>query len=166
MIAPAPRRPAEAKVPWARRIADVPKALHRGPRGLADLLRAVVELARANRLVASETAALPLLEPEVDGATNVAPTLHARERAIVDRVAYAVPVMALRVPWRADCLVQALAAKRWLAGEGIASQIALGTALDDDGGFLAHAWLRVGNRIVTGGDVTRYHAFENRRAAP
>jgi len=165
MTAPAPRRPAEAKVPWARRLADVPKALRRGPRGMADLLRAVAELARANRLVASETAELPLLAgEEADQAAGSDRALDARGRAIVERVAYAVPVMALRVPWRADCLVQALAAKRWLAREGIASQIALGAAHDSDGGFLAHAWLRAGERIVTGGDVARYHEFEDRRA--
>ena len=152
-------------MPWLRRIAEIPKALRRGPSGIADLARAVAELAYANRRVARDsTAALPLVVRKVgrkDGALySDADSLDDRQHAIVDRVTYAIPVMAMRVPWRADCLVQALAAHRWLAREEIPSAVALGAARDEDGGFLAHAWLRVGERIVTGGDVSRYHEFD------
>lgn len=64
--------------------------------------------------------------------------------------------MAARVPWRSDCLVQALAGQQWLASEGIASEIVVGTAKQADGTFLSHAWLRVDSRIVLGGDISLY----------
>src|SRR5687768_6511964 len=41
----------------------------------------------------------------------------------IDRVAFAIPRMGARVPWKGTCLVQALAAQRWLARHGIASEI-------------------------------------------
>lgn len=72
--------------------------------------------------------------------------------ALVERVAFAVPRAAARVPWRADCWVQAMAAQAWLAGEGVASHIYIGVR-QDRGGFEAHAWLRKDDRIVTGGEV-------------
>jgi Transglutaminase-like superfamily len=64
--------------------------------------------------------------------------------------------LAARVPWRSDCLVQALAGQQWLAREGIASEIVVGTAKHADGSFLSHAWLRHDSRIVLGGDISLY----------
>ena len=64
--------------------------------------------------------------------------------------------MAARVPWRADCLVQALAGQNWLAREGIISEIVVGTAKRPDGTFESHAWLRQQGRIVLGGDISTY----------
>lgn len=55
-----------------------------------------------------------------------------------------------RVPWRADCLVQALAARLWLERSGTASVLRLG-ARRLDGGILAHAWLEVDGIPVSGG---------------
>lgn len=70
---------------------------------------------------------------------------------VLDRVTFAVPRVAARVPWRADCWVQALAAQSWLAREGVAAEIWIGVR-QDRGAFEAHAWLRSGDRAVTGGD--------------
>ena len=66
-----------------------------------------------------------------------------------------VAIMGLRVPWRSDCVVQALAARRWLARGGVDSDVCIGVR-NDAQGFQAHAWLKVGERIVTGGDVSSY----------
>jgi len=85
--------------------------------------------------------------------------LAAVEQSLVDRVAYAVNGMSLRVPWRSDCLVRAIAARRWLAAGGVDSRIAIGARHDEDGAFMAHAWLMVGERLVTGGDVSPYGEF-------
>lgn len=76
--------------------------------------------------------------------------------AMVDRIAFVLPRVAARLPWRADCLVQALAAERWLTRNGIATTLTLGVPKDKPVTFEAHAWLRVGTRIVTGGDVSGY----------
>ncbi len=72
------------------------------------------------------------------------------------RVAFFIPRIAQRVPWRSDCLVQALAGQSWLRAEGICSEIVVGTARSTDGTFEAHAWLRHGNDVILGGDIARF----------
>ncbi len=138
-------------------IGDLRKALGRGPGVWADLSRAVIELARANltvRLV--EPASLGLLEDREDEhLADLSPT----QIELVDRVAFAVNVMSLRVPWRSDCLIRAVAARRWLGTGGVVSRIAVGARHAEDGAFMAHAWLKVGERLVTGGDTTPYQEF-------
>ncbi|MFN3990815.1 MAG: lasso peptide biosynthesis B2 protein [Erythrobacter sp.] len=73
-----------------------------------------------------------------------------------DKVAFFIPRMAARVPWRADCLVQAMAGQRWLMRQGVASEIVIGTAKLVPGEFEAHAWLVCEGRIVLGGDISRF----------
>ena len=63
--------------------------------------------------------------------------------------------MGLRVPWRSDCVVQALAARRWLARGGVGSTVCVGVRKDEQG-FQAHAWLKAAGRVVTGGDISSY----------
>ncbi len=139
-----------------RLTSDVTKAIALGPAGWADLSRAVLELALANRRMASRSIR-ELLGPGRDREPSAAAqALSERQRRLVARVAYAVPVMGLRVPWRSDCLVQALAARRWLAGAGIASDICIGVPLPREPDFTAHAWLTAGGTVVTGGDISRY----------
>lgn len=136
---------------------DLRKALHRGPLAWADLSRAVVELARARVAIAVvEPARLGLLEGG-EGPADAA--LTPDQIRLVDRVEFAVNVMSLRVPWRSDCLVRAIAARRWLAAGAIASRIGIGARNGEDGAFMAHAWLMVGERTVTGGDTKPYGEF-------
>lgn len=133
------------------------KAWGRGPRIWMDLARATGELALARlALVTVKAARLGLLD---GGETPRDEPLSPEKARHVDRVAYAINVMSLRVPWRSDCLVRALAARRWLSGGGVASRIAVGARHDEQGAFMAHAWLKVGERVVTGGDVTPYAEF-------
>lgn len=125
------------------------KALRLGPLVWFDIVRATVELAWANRKLGSRTARDLLSGPE-QAPSQLSPA----QSILVDRVAYVVPRMGELVPWRADCLIQALAAQRWLAGSGIASQICIGVRREAE--FEAHAWLKVGDRLVTGGDISSY----------
>ena len=83
------------------------------------------------------------------------PDLAAQEHACT-AVARALPPLVRRVPWRADCLVQALAGQRMLLRRGIASRIVVGTARHPDGRFESHAWLVCGESVVLGGDVARF----------
>lgn len=70
------------------------------------------------------------------------------------RVAWAVAAAARRAPWRSQCLEQALAAKAMLRVRGVQSTLYLGVARAPTA---AHAWVRVGEVNVTGGqDVSRY----------
>jgi hypothetical protein len=133
---------------------DIGTAWRRGPGVWRDIAIAAWELAVANRAFRrTPSGELPLLAAA--DITDRGRALTEHQRSLVERVAYAVPVMSLRVPWRADCLVQALAARRWLARGRIASSICIGVRKDQQG-FQAHAWLKVGERIVTGGDISSY----------
>ena len=79
--------------------------------------------------------------------------------AAIDRVAFAIPRAAARVPWRSTCLVQAIAARRWLASLGVGSQIRLGARKAGDGAIDAHAWLEADGRVIVGGETGDYRPF-------
>lgn len=66
------------------------------------------------------------------------------------RIGWAISVAARYVPWRADCLIQAMAATAWLRRRGLAGDFYLGVAKDETGALSAHAWLRSGDVVVTG----------------
>jgi hypothetical protein len=73
---------------------------------------------------------------------------------VSSRVGWAVAAAARRTPWRSKCLEQAIAAKAMLRRRGIESTLYLGVVREP---VAAHAWLRVGELNVTGGqDVSRY----------
>lgn len=70
------------------------------------------------------------------------------------RISWAVHTMSQHTPWESACLAQALAAKAMLRCRGITSTLYLGLAKeqkDEQSGLLAHAWLRSGSMILTGG---------------
>ncbi len=56
------------------------------------------------------------------------------------------------MPWRSDCLLQAMAADRWLRRFGMQPEFFLGVAKDAGGRLQAHASLRCGDAMVTGAD--------------
>lgn len=114
-----------------------------------DILRATVELARARFLIHRIDPRM-LVSAQQAKHTDINTTM-------LDRVAWAVPAAASRVPWRSDCLVQALAAQNWLHAEGLQTQVHIGVARD--GSFTAHAWLTCGDMVITGGEVARFVPF-------
>jgi hypothetical protein len=71
------------------------------------------------------------------------------------RVSWAINAVAARVPWRADCLLRAMAADRRLRCGGERPQFSLGVAKDGVA-LRAHAWLRCHGVTVTGGEVSEY----------
>lgn len=131
------------------------------PQRLADLARAVPLLARA-RLRTRRGGLGP--ELKIDPDTPQKPLTEA-QRQVVIRVAWAMAVAGRYVPWRSDCLVQALAARAWLAGRGIESRLVLGMPNRKGDRFEAHAWLVCDDITVTGGNVTDYTAFGRDHAA-
>ena len=116
---------------------------------VGDVVRATVELGLARLRLAK-------LRPSVATASENVTPLGDRQSALVERVAFVIPRVAARLPWRADCLVQALAAERWLGRAGVPTDLNLGVPRQPAGTFEAHAWLSAGDRIVTGGDVSGY----------
>lgn len=136
-----------------------------GRTGWGDMGRAVVELAIARfRLGTEETREL-LRHAGALEARPSPPPQGQQSGALVDRVAFAIPRVGRRVPWRGDCLVQALAAQRWLRRRGVATRLVIGVDKPGPSDFEAHAWLMAGDRVVTGGEVARYHPiFEQQRS--
>lgn len=77
--------------------------------------------------------------------------LDAATRSRLERLSWALAVAARHVPWRSDCLVQAIAADRRLRRRRLKPDFFLGVAKDEAGSFRAHAWQRCGGVTVTGG---------------
>lgn len=120
---------------------------------LSDSLRAGIELVLARlRLDTPATRAKIAASCRSKPAARLDP----QQTAVVSRVAYIIPRVGARLPWRADCLVQALAAERWLGCQGITTTLHLGIRKDRATPFEAHAWLTAGDQVVTGGDSANY----------
>ena len=99
-----------------------------------------------------------------------APTLKIKPMHIRDEkpaefvadVSWAIRVTAQFVPWRSNCLVQAIAARRWLANIGIHSDLRIGAPKDTRIPFEAHAWLVHEGKTLTGGKTDGFVEFRSR----
>lgn len=124
------------------------------------VLRALIDLARAR--VALARLRPGLIERRNRAAQQVpvrpAATARGREPAIRAWIGFVVPRVATRLPWRADCLVQALAGQSWLAREGIASRIVIGVCKESgaQARLESHAWLECADAVLIGGPIDRY----------
>lgn len=67
--------------------------------------------------------------------------------------AWAIETAARYVPWRSDCLLQVMAASRWLRRHGCKPQFKLGLARTPAGDLAAHAWLTLDDRVLVGGNA-------------
>ena len=54
--------------------------------------------------------------------------------------------------WESQCLVKAIAGMKMLERRGIDSTLYLGTARDESGKMIAHAWLRSGPFYISGAE--------------
>lgn len=70
---------------------------------------------------------------------------------LADRIGWAVGAVARRVPWDSRCLAQALAATWMLRRRGLEGTVSFGADRGESRQLLAHAWLRFGPCLVTGG---------------
>ena len=64
----------------------------------------------------------------------------------------AVQRAARNLPWDCRCMAQALAGKAMLRRRGLPSTLYLGVAKDEAADLCAHAWLRCGDAVITGGE--------------
>lgn len=85
------------------------------------------------------------------------PTITPAERTLALAVSWAVQSAARYVPMGFVCLPQAIAAKWMLRRRGVATTLYLGLARPEGIGFTAHAWLRAGDKILTGRVESRTH---------
>lgn len=68
-----------------------------------------------------------------------------------ERLAWALRSISWHTPWSSNCLAQGLAGKYMLRRRRLASTLYLGVAKDEQANFAAHAWLRSGTVVLTGG---------------
>ena len=73
------------------------------------------------------------------------------ELRAAEEIGWAVGVLGRRVPGDGRCLAQALAATRMLRHRGLEGTVTFGVREGASAGFDAHAWLRMGSCVVTGG---------------
>lgn len=76
----------------------------------------------------------------------------------VCRIRWALLACSRRVPWRANCFEQGLAAQLMLRRRGIPSVLYYGAAPDDRRGLSAHVWVRDGEIDVVGGEFASLYA--------
>jgi hypothetical protein len=87
-------------------------------------------------------------------------TATAAEIDIAKEIGWAVSVIAPRVPWDGRCLAQALAASAMLRRRSLEGTVSFGVCEGESSTFDAHAWLRLGSCVVTGGPGhERFKAF-------
>lgn len=95
-------------------------------------------------------------------------TATAEETRIAGEIGWAVAIVGRRVPWDGRCLAQALAATGMLRHRGLEGTVSFGARSSESTGFDAHAWLRMGSCVVTGGpDHERFRTlttFARRRS--
>jgi hypothetical protein len=82
--------------------------------------------------------------------------LNETEYEVIKRVSWAVKVASKYTPWESKCLVQAATAQRMLKVRKISSTLYLGVKKDAQNKMEAHAWLRSGVIIITGGYEKRF----------
>ena len=73
-----------------------------------------------------------------------------KQRETALSIGWAVRTLGRRLPWMSQCLVQAVAATWMLQRRRISSTLYFGLAKDSDGSLKAHAWVRSGEKILTG----------------
>jgi len=78
--------------------------------------------------------------------------LDERQKRVAREVAWLIEAVGRRLPFETTCLMRTAAAQCLLARRGVATTVYLGVApsLSDGRQVNAHAWLRCGDRIVTG----------------
>jgi hypothetical protein len=78
---------------------------------------------------------------------------------LVSRIRWAVGAASARVPWRAVCFQQGLAAHLMLRRRGIDSVLYYGAAHTPDSALSAHVWVRAGDLDVVGCELASQYAL-------
>ncbi len=73
-------------------------------------------------------------------------------RKTLRMISHAIHLVSKYTLWESQCLVKAMAAMSMLEKRGIESTLYLGTAKEESGEMIAHAWLRSGPYYITGAE--------------
>ncbi|NRD76972.1 lasso peptide biosynthesis B2 protein [Bacillus sp. BRMEA1] len=114
------------------------------------LVEAFFNLGRARYLkrIPFENLALVLGEPMKE--TDYSPNEFHKDELI--RISRAIYQMSRYTFWESECMVKAIAGMKMLERRHIASTIYFGTAKDEKGALIAHAWLRCGPYYISGAE--------------
>lgn len=74
----------------------------------------------------------------------------------IGQICWIVPRVAKFMPFRSDCLVQAMAAQDWLDRHSIATRIVIGVKRNDTGEMESHAWLQNRSSVILGGEISTF----------
>lgn len=77
-------------------------------------------------------------------------TANAADIPRIKSVSWAISIMSRHTLWESKCLAQAITAKYMLRRRSIKTTLYLGVATNQKQEIVAHAWLRSGEKIVTG----------------
>lgn len=78
-------------------------------------------------------------------------TANTSQVQMAQEIGWSIGCLARRVPWDGRCLAQALAAMGMLRRRGLEGTVSFGADREKSGELIAHAWLRFGPCMVTGG---------------
>lgn len=73
-------------------------------------------------------------------------------KVTLQKVSQAINLMSRYTFWESQCLVKAIAGMKMLEKRGVESTLYLGTAKDEQGKLIAHAWLRSGPFYISGSE--------------
>ena len=91
----------------------------------------------------------PTLGIQMEETNYVVNELHRKKLRMISQ---AIHLVSKYTFWESQCLVKAIAAMRMLEKRGIESTLYLGTAKEESGEMIAHAWLRSGPYYITGAE--------------
>ena len=127
----------------------LPRLFRLTPADCLYLVIAIKELGLARRrFVRADARAILISLQQV----KAAPALEKRPQLDLSRVSWALNAAGARVPWRADCLLRAMAADRWLRRHGHRPRFFLGVKTGGEASLDAHAWLECDGTSIVGGD--------------
>ncbi|MDC2864527.1 MULTISPECIES: lasso peptide biosynthesis B2 protein [Bacillus] len=79
-------------------------------------------------------------------------------------ISEAIHIMSRHTFWESKCLVRAIAGMKMLERRQMESTLYLGTAKDENGNMIAHAWLRSGPFYITGAEEMKRFTVVNKFA--
>lgn len=120
------------------------------------LITAIIELALA-RIRFAATPAQELIRSLEKRSCSPNCKLNTQKSSLdLHCISWAIKAASARVPWRSDCLIQAMAADRWLYRHGLVGDFYLGVNRNPSEPFMAHAWMQCSGITVTGGTCDKY----------
>jgi hypothetical protein len=115
------------------------------------LIEAFLHLGRARYLKSiSFSKVAPLLGEQMKETSY---TSNSPNKEVLASISRAIHIMSRYTFWESQCLVKAMAGMKMLEKRNIDSTLYLGTAKDENGELIAHAWLRSGPFYITGAEV-------------